>query len=90
MNNGGDHLSTPTENGHSTPESFSMVGEHLHKATDKPPNRQISIKNLMINSLNSAGSDIEDSVTGDSTSDLHTERLLQIHLAVNLFTSIPN
>ena len=35
---------------------------------------QVSTKNLMINSLNSAGSDMEDSITGDSTSDIQTER----------------
>ena len=74
MNNGGDHYSTPTRNSNSTSEFSSMMGEQSTAPLDAPLNMQISTKNLMINSLNSAGSDMEDSVTGDSTSDLHTER----------------
>merc|ERR1712223_1007861 len=66
MNNGGsDPLSSST---HVNPINNSNplnTSNHI----------QVSTKNLMINSLNSAGSDMEDSITGDSTSDLQTESL---------------
>ena len=65
MNNGNDNVS-------SLEKTFPS---DVPPITEKPTqNMQVSTKNLMINSLNSAGSDMEDSVTGDSTSDLHTER----------------
>ena len=71
MNNGNDNVSSLEKT-----ETFPSVASPI---TEKPiatpsQNMQVSTKNLMINSLNSAGSDMEDSVTGDSTSDLHTER----------------
>ena len=71
MNNGNDNLSS-LEKTETFPSDVSPMTE---KPTSTPSqNMQVSTKNLMINSLNSAGSDMEDSVTGDSTSDLHTER----------------
>ena len=71
MNNGNDNVSS-LEKTETYPSDVSPITE---KPTATPPqNMQVTTKNLMINSLNSAGSDMEDSITGDSTSDLHTER----------------
>ena len=81
MNNGNDNVSNP-EKTETLPSDVSPMTE---KPTATPSqNMQVSTKNLMINSLNSAGSDMEDSVTGDSTSDLHTERY-----NIVVFTVIP-
>ena len=56
----------------------NTLNTSIHEASTNPSNSsnhiQVSTKNLMINSLNSAGSDMDDSITGDSTSDLQTER----------------
>ena len=65
-------------NGGSDPLSSSTHVNPIHENNSNPLNTsnhiQVSTKNLMINLLNSAGSDMEDSITGDSTSDLQTER----------------
>jgi hypothetical protein len=72
MNNGNDNVSS-LEKTDTFPSDVSPMTE---KPTATPSqNMQVTTKNLMINSLNSAGSDMEDSNTGDSTSDLHTESL---------------
>ena len=77
MNNGGKQFPNSPENGHTMSQCTFTMEQDVNKSMDDPENKQISIKNMMINPLNSAGSDIEDSVTGDSTSDLHTERLVE-------------
>ena len=64
MNNGGSDPLTNIPNGPESSTNPLNTSQHI----------QVSTKNLMINSLNSAGSDMEDSITGDSTSDLQTER----------------
>ena len=69
MNNGNDNVSSLEK---TFPSDVPPITEKPTATTSQ--NMQVSTKNLMINSLNSAGSDMEDSVTGDSTSDLHTER----------------
>ena len=65
MNNGGSEPLTSSTHVNSIHENNPLnTSNHI----------QVSTKNLMINLLNSAGSDMEDSITGDSTSDLQTER----------------
>ena len=84
MNNGGDHINISNTNNHHVPDIAPVMVESSDASIETPSNMQISTKNLMINSLNSAGSDMEDSVTGDSTSDLHTERYIQIQYTLCL------
>ena len=89
MNNGGERNPSDGLNG------GSMLEASIAKSNSENPNgnidnnssnrNQISIKNLMIDSLNSAGSDVEDSVTGDSTSDFHTERYFCYFHAAGMF-----
>ena len=81
MNNGNDNVSS-LEKTETLPSDVSSMTENPRATSSQ--NMQVSTKNLMINSLNSAGSDMEDSVTGDSTSDLHTERY-----NIVIFTVIP-
>ena len=84
MNNGGDNISNSNMSNHRVSEITPVIAESSDASLETPSNIQISTKNLMINSLNSAGSDMEDSVTEDSTSDLRTERYITINFTLFL------